>query len=30
MTAYRRGVELVAHGTHPWDELEETAPLQLG
>ena len=30
MSIYRRGVELVAHGSHPWDELEETAPLQLG
>ena len=29
MTVYRGGVELVAPGTHPWDELEETAPDQL-
>jgi hypothetical protein len=29
MSVYRRGIELVAPGTHPWDELEETAPLQI-
>jgi hypothetical protein len=29
MSVYRRGIELVAPGTHPWDEFEEEAPAAL-
>lgn len=29
MRVFRRGVELGAAGTHPWDELEQEAPQQL-
>lgn len=29
MRVYRRGIELVAPGTHPWDEFEEEAPTEL-
>lgn len=29
MSVYRRGIELVAPGTHPWDELEQEAPVAL-
>jgi hypothetical protein len=29
MSVYRRGIELVAIGTHPWDEFEQEAPAAL-
>jgi hypothetical protein len=29
MAAFRRGTELVAPGTHPWDEVEEEVPQEL-
>jgi hypothetical protein len=29
MATYRRGIEVLAAGHHPWDELEEEAPTQL-
>jgi hypothetical protein len=29
MAVFRRSHELVAVGTHPWDEVEEEAPLEL-
>lgn len=29
MAIYRRGIELIAPGTHPWDEFEEEAPAGL-
>jgi hypothetical protein len=29
MAVFRRSTELVAVGTHPWDEVEEEAPLEL-
>jgi len=29
MAVFRRGTELIASGTHPWDEVEEEAPQEL-
>jgi hypothetical protein len=29
MSVYRRGIELVCPGTHPWDEFEQEAPSAL-
>jgi hypothetical protein len=29
MAVYRRGIELIAPGSHPWDEVEEEAPQQI-
>ena len=29
MAVFRRGIEFIAPGTHPWDEVEEEAPQEL-